>query len=573
MIFAVFERSQALGVVLAHSILLSDRLLASGRVLDEADLAALARDGIAVVMGARLEAQDVGQNDAVAQLAKLVAGERLLGRADDRGQCVLHASAAGVLTVDRERVDRLNLVDEAITLATLPPYALVGRDDPVASLRILPFAVPKRLLTAWRRIAANEPVLRLAPLEAQRVALILSDQPGLAERAADPVRKRVVALGSRIELELRCRHEAVAVQRALAKALHAGCDLVLISGASATRDRADLLPAAILAAGGEIEHFGMPVHPGQEMLLARVGRIPVVVFAEGTRADRSNGLDWVLQRLLAKLPLARTDIMLMGVGGLLGVAPAARIAAVVGASENAAAAPREAARGATLAPVPTPATAARVAARRGASRAPESPLPQRPARVAALVLAAGQSARIGLRNKLLARVAGVPMVRRVVDAARGSRCDMVVMVTGHEADMVEDCAGREDLVPLRNPSYGEGMASSLSVGLRALPQDIDGVIVLYADMPHIADVHIDRLIGGFDPAKPAIVVPEHGGRRGNPVLWPRRFFDEMLALKGDAGTRELLMRHARETVSVSMNDDAIFCDVDTPADLAKTEDR
>jgi len=188
----------------------------------------------------------------------------------------------------------------------------------------------------------------------------------------------------------------------------------------------------------------------------------------------------------------------------------------------------------------------------------------RRARVAALVLAAGCSSRMGQRNKLLCRVEGVPLVQHAVDAACTSRAYQVVVVTGHDCERVEAALQGWPVSLIYNPDYASGMASSLRCGLRALRDDAEAVIVLLADMPGIEGLHIDCMIDAFDPARPFVLVPEHEGRRGNPVLWPRRYFAEMAALSGDTGARSLLRRYVQDVRSVSFDSPAILIDVDTP---------
>jgi molybdenum cofactor cytidylyltransferase len=99
------------------------------------------------------------------------------------------------------------------------------------------------------------------------------------------------------------------------------------------------------------------------------------------------------------------------------------------------------------------------------------------------------------------------------------------------------------------------------------------VVVVLGDMPFVSAAHIDRLIAAFDPLRGNIVVPMKDGRRGNPIVWPRAFFDEMQQVQGDVGARELLQRHADRVDVVAFDDDAIFADVDTPEALRALEPR
>jgi molybdenum cofactor cytidylyltransferase len=375
--------------------------------------------------------------------------------------------------------------------------------------------------------------MSLLPFQARRAALIVTGLPGEPARnyaaAVTSSRRRLDELGSHLGLVQRCAHRSAAVTAALLEARAAGCDLLLIAGSTVPKDRADTVPAAIVAAGGEILHFGMPVEPGNMLLLARLGEVPVIILPGCARSRRTNGLDWVLQRMLAGLPMGRAEIMAMGVGGLI-----------------------------------------RSPAEADEDEAATQPEPQRaPAgrKVAALVLAAGSSRRMGGANKLLQPVGGIAMLRRAVNAALASRCTSVLVVTGADAGAAQACLAGLEVRFVHNPDHASGMASSLRCGLAALPADADAAVVLLADMPRIDGGHVDRLLAAFDPRQPKIVAPVKDGRRGNPILWPREFFAEMMAVEGDVGAREVLQRHASQVEAVAFDDDAIFADVDTPAAL------
>lgn len=534
MIFGEFPSGEAAGVRLAHTLKLPHLLLRKGTVLSATDVAALEAAGIAAVSGARLAAGEIDEDRAAQAVAALLAAAGIAPRAPYTGRCNLYAQTPAVLCIDAERVDRLNRISEAITLATLPQHACVGRDQRIATVKIIPFAVEQQAIDAWRELIGSTPPLRLAPLQPRRAALIMSVSSSTTERmlemAVAATRGRLEALGGSLALELRCSHDSAAVARAIKQALAAGCDLLLVLGATISKDRGDVVPAAIAAAGGVIEHFGMPVEPGNMLLAARIGSVPVFNLPGCARSRAHNGLDLLLQRLSAGLPLAPQDIMGLGVGGL--------IHAWEGDEAETADEPGE----------------------------PPPHLP--PPRIAALVLAAGRSTRMGERNKLLCEVEGVPLALRVANAACASRACQVMVVTGFEAERVEAALVGRPVSFTHNPDFTQGMASSLRRGLRALPADVDGVIVLLADMPGISAADIDRLLDSVDLAHPEILVPEHGDRRGNPIVWPRRYFAEMAALSGDTGARGLLEQYAGNVRSVAVDSAAIFADVDTPEALA-----
>ncbi|MBW0007471.1 MAG: nucleotidyltransferase family protein, partial [Sphingomonas sp.] len=190
-------------------------------------------------------------------------------------------------------------------------------------------------------------------------------------------------------------------------------------------------------------------------------------------------------------------------------------------------------------------------------------------RIAALLLAAGQSRRMG-SNKLLEQIDGVAMVARTAQRLLASRAGPVVAVTGNQAEAVDAVLGRLPIERVHNPAFAEGLSTSLKRGLAALPADIDGVVVCLGDMPLIAGRDIDRLIAAFNPLEGrAIVVPTRRGKRGNPVLWARRFFAEMAELAGDVGAKHLIGEHADQVFEVEMDNDSVLVDIDTPDALAE----
>jgi molybdenum cofactor cytidylyltransferase len=193
--------------------------------------------------------------------------------------------------------------------------------------------------------------------------------------------------------------------------------------------------------------------------------------------------------------------------------------------------------------------------------------------IAAVVLAAGRSTRMGEANKLLADVGGKPMLRHAVEAAQASQAQQVLVVVGHQADEVRMALAGLDVALVANPDFATGLSSSLKAGIRALPQGAAGALVLLGDMPRVETAHLDAMIAAFaSQAENAIVVPVHQGRRGNPVLWPADLFAEMLALEGDVGARSLLARHAPRVREIDLGTDAILMDVDTPDALAQLRD-
>ncbi|WP_366552590.1 molybdopterin-binding/glycosyltransferase family 2 protein [Aquibaculum sediminis] len=526
--------AEAEGTILAHSLRLGSLNFKKGRRLDAEDIRALQQARVETVIAARLEEEDVHEDAAAQRLAEAMAGTGTRTSAAFTGRCNILAARRGLLVYDRARLDAFNLEDEAITLAALAPFEVVEPKQMLATVKIIPFSAPKPALARCLEVAADPGrLLRVAAFQRKKVALVQTSLPGqkeaLLDKTHEAIKQRLAALGIESLKESRCAHDSAAVAQAVARKVGEGAELVLVSGASAIVDRRDVVPSGIVKAGGEIEHFGMPVDPGNLMLMARIGEVPVLGLPGCARSPKLNGFDWVLQRVVADVPVRREDIMRMGAGGLLkesGARPLPRAEAV----ED-----------------------------RSAPRAP---------RIATIVLAAGRSSRMGERNKLLEEIEGSPLVLHAVRAAKASQADSVLVVTGHEHEAVESVLAPEKVRTIHNPDYAHGLSTSLHRGLAALPDDCDGAVVLLGDMPKVTAEVIDRLIAAFSPVEGrSICLPMRQGRRGNPVLFARRYFAEVMEISGDLGARPLLGNYPDQVAEVPMPDDAVLTDVDTPEQL------
>lgn len=341
--FGTVPLAEARGGVLAHSLRLGGVSLKKGRRLDDDDLASLNAAELTEVTVARPEAGDVDEDRAAATIGGAVAGNGVSAKAPFTGRVNLLATCRGLVHYDADRLDALNLIDEAITVAALPPWQPVEPGTMVATIKIIPFFVAGALLERAAAIARS-PVMRVAPYRPRAVGLVQTLLPGTRDKVLDKtvkvLRSRVENLSGSLAAEARCAHETDAIARAITEQLAAKLDLVLIAGASAITDRRDLVPSAIERAGGRILHFGMPVDPGNLLLLGEVDGVPVIGLPGCARSPKLNGFDWILGRLACGLPVTPDDIKRMGSGGLLtggsshgsragtGGAPRARTAAL-----------------------------------------------------------------------------------------------------------------------------------------------------------------------------------------------------------------------------------------------------
>jgi molybdenum cofactor cytidylyltransferase len=529
--FGAVPVAEALGATAVHSIRTGSLVLKKGTLIRAEEIAALQAAGVKEIVVSRLEPGDVSEDEAAADIAAALKGDGVRLDRAFTGRCNLFADRAGVLVVDRDAIDRLNRVDEAVTVATLAAYKPVVEGEMIATVKIIPFAVAAAARDkALAEASRAKPVIRVAPYTIKKVGIVSTLLPGLAPKVIDKTLKiteaRIAPAGATIVAEKRVPHDQAALAKAIAEVRAAGAELVIVFGASAIADRRDVIPMAIETAGGEIEHFGMPVDPGNLMLVGRIDGEPIVGAPGCARSPKENGFDWILMRLLAGLAVTRSDITGMGVGGLL----------------------------MEIVTRPQPRT---------------EPQPEKGKRIAAIVLAAGRSTRMGAINKLIAEIGGKPLVRIAAEQALASHAAPVIVVTGHEREKVEAALAGLPVRFAHNAGYAEGLGSSLRAGIAAVPKEADGVIVCLGDMPQVDAQLIDKLLAAFDPEKGAlVVVPSIGGRRGNPVVWARRFFADLMTVQGDIGARHLISSYPEAVVEVPVAGDAALTDVDTPESLS-----
>ena len=530
--FGPASPADAIGGVTVHTLRQGSLVLKKGTTIGRAEVEALTRTGVKEIVVVRLEEGDVSEDVAAASIAQAVAGDGIHVERAFTGRANLFAGKAGVLVVDRTAVDRINGVDEAITFATLAAYKPVVEGEMVATVKLIPFGVEARLRDA-AVAAASGGALRIAPYTIKRVGIVSTLLPGLAPKVVDKTLRvtaeRLAPAGATIIAERRVPHDEAALATAIKELLGLGAELVIVFGASAIADRRDVIPAAITDIGGAIEHFGMPVDPGNLLLIGSAGGVPVLGAPGCARSPVENGFDWVLMRLLAGLKVTRTELTGMGVGGLL----------------------------MEIVTRPQPREKLGTDGNRN---------------VAAIVLAAGRSTRMGGPNKLLAELGGKTLVRIVAEQALASKAQSVIVVTGHQAEQVEKALQGLKVRFVRNPDFAEGLASSVKAGVAAVPENADGAVICLGDMPLISAHLIDRLIEAFAPDRGNLIaVPVSDGRRGNPVLWSRRFFNELMTLDGDIGARHLIARHSEAVAEVAVEGHGAFLDIDTPQALAAAQ--
>jgi molybdenum cofactor cytidylyltransferase len=513
--FGQVATETAEGAILAHSQSLASRRLPKGHRLTAADLLSLAAEGISSVIACRLDPGDLTEDEAAERLASTIEPTGLRCSPASTGRVNFYARENGLFLADKVTVDGFNAVDPAMTLACLPDRRDVRAGDLVATIKIIPLVVADASVEAAAVILKKGTAFEVTPYRAHQVHLVATQ---LASLKATVSERRVPHRAEDVAEAIRA-----ALDDAGAKSDHP--PVVIVFGASAVADAEDVIPTAIRLAGGVVEQVGLPVDPGNLLVLGHIGEVPVIGAPGCARSPKENGFDWVLNRILAGHPPDRAEMTGWGVGGLLMEIPSR--------------------------PLP------RLAATADAD----------PAALGLVVLAAGRASRMGEggRHKLLAEFEGEALVRRTVRQVVEAKLGPVTVVTGHRsAEVAEAVAGLGAQVE-ENADFASGMASSLKAGLAAVEsKGLSGMMVLLADMPNVSSADIAALAEVYRKAGgKAIVRAVSDGQRGNPVILPAATFEALKALEGDIGARPVIESAGLAVIDVEIGP-AARLDVDTP---------
>ena len=529
---AEFALTDCQGLVLAHRQNFADGTLAKGTILTADHLAELGAAGIDRLICARPDSGDVHEDEAAARLADLLAPHDLDFTMAATGRVNIKVPQQGLVRYERTLIRAINEIDERITFALVQHNQLLARGQMAATLKIIPFFVPESSLQQIENLLAGVPAFGFYPLKTVDVALIQTRIPGQTDRLFAATKQvtanRLAMLGCNLVASQLCEHDRRAVAELIVSSIADGADLVLVCGGSAIIDRQDELPQAVIAAGGYVTQLGLAVDPGNLLMFAKVGKKPVIGMPGCARSPKLNGLDWVLQLVLADIEITRGEFADMAAGGLL----------------------------MEIASRPLPRAIATK--------------PRQPDRLVGIVLAAGQSSRMGSENKLLAEFLGKPLVRHVTETMIAAGLEELTVVIGHQADQIAAALVDLPVHLLFNPDFAAGQGHSVAAGVDGLDSEVTDVLIALGDMPLISAETVKNLAAAHLACvdhQRRITLPSCDGKQGNPVIWGDAFFPELKQLSGDAGGRQLLQDHLAAQNPLEISSPAIFRDIDTPADL------
>lgn len=320
MIFGNWPVEEAEGTVLGYAVAAGAHSFRKGTLLTSDHLSALKQHGVTHIFAARLEKDDISENDAALAIAKFLLSNHVEAGPPATGRVNIFSRHDGLFHADASAIDAINLLDPRVSIATLPNDHRIELGQMVATVKIIPFAIPTELIERILTTQNKSRAIDVRPFKAMRIGLIQSRLPSIRETVLDKTKElissRIKKNHGSVSIERRVTHEQTALSHSIQEVTE-NCDLTIVFSASSVADEADIVPRAIKNCGGEIMRIGVPVDPGNLLVLAKLHGKYIVIAPGSARSARANSLDGILDRLMAGVRLHADDLGKMGVGGLL----------------------------------------------------------------------------------------------------------------------------------------------------------------------------------------------------------------------------------------------------------------
>ena len=527
------DPNKSKGSILAQTYNLSGRTLSKGTHVSEEILELLNRENVKNILCAVPHEGDIHEDSAAEAISKALDENQLYAEEASTGRVNFRTPSLSIVRYNRELIKKINLVDESIAFSIVEHNQLLAKNDLIATLKIIPFFVSKIYVEQVVSLIAKNEIFKVHRLQEKKVELIQTyydwQKRSIFKATSNVTSSRLDALGCPLQKETLIPHDHKSLCSEIKSSVDSGAQVLLISGASAITDRSDHIPKAILSVGGEIIQYGLAVDPGNLLLIGKIGNTTIIGMPGCARSPKLNGFDWVLQLLMANIPINKEELADMGAGGLL----------------------------MEIASRPLPRALAKSAKKREK-------------KIMGIILAAGNSSRMGKDNKLLRNIGGASLVRNTAVEMLKSDLDSCSIVLGYQSDKVAAVIKDLNINLILNPFWEEGQASSLKAALNTLDSSYSDLLVMLGDLPGVKSKHINKIIEEHllaNNRKSKITIPSFNGKKGNPVIWGKSFFPDLSNLEGDVGGRTLFDQHPAAINLLVMEDEAVITDTDTPEDF------
>ena len=523
----------SIGAVLAQTYNLPGKVISKGTFVTNEFVGYFKTCNVKTILCAVPEEGDIHEDEAAEAISSAIDKNHIYADKASTGRVNFKSQSLCLVRYDRDFIKEVNLVDESIAFSIVEHNQLLAEGDLIATLKIIPFFMQKKYVDRVIKILAKDELFKIHSLKKKEVTLIQTcfewQKKSIFTATSNVTKARLEALGCSLNKEKLINHDYDTLRAIIRSSVKNEPEILLVSGASAITDRSDYIPKAILSEGGEIIQYGLAVDPGNLLLIGKVGNTTVIGMPGCARSPKLNGFDWVLQLLMADIPINREELADMGAGGLL----------------------------MEIASRPLP-------------RALAKSVSKREKKVMGVILAAGNSTRMGKDNKLLRNIGTAPLIRNTAIEMLKSDLDTCSIVLGYQSDKVADVIKDLNINLILNPLWKEGQASSLRAAINTLDSTYSDLLIMLGDLPGIKSSHINSIIEEHlltDNRKSKITIPSFKGQKGNPVIWGRSFFHDLSNLEGDVGGRTLFSEHPAAINILEMNDPWVVKDADTPEDF------
>ena len=523
----------SIGAVLAQTYNLPGKIISKGTFVTNEIVAYFKTGNVKTILCAVPEEGDIHEDEAAEAISSTIDKNHIYADKASTGRVNFKSQSLCLVRYDRDFIKEVNLVDESIAFSIVEHNQLLAEGDLIATLKIIPFFMQKKYVDRVIKILAKAELFKIHSLKKKEVTLIQTcfewQKKSIFTATSNVTKARLEALGCSLNNEKLINHDYDTLRAIIRSSVKNGPEILLISGASAITDRSDYIPKAILSEGGEIIQYGLAVDPGNLLLIGKVGNTTVIGMPGCARSPKLNGFDWVLQLLMADITINREELADMGAGGLL----------------------------MEIASRPLP-------------RALAKSVNKREKKIMGVILAAGNSTRMGKDNKLLKNIGDSPLIRNTAIEMLKSDLDSCSIVLGYQSDKVAAVIRDLNINLILNPMWEKGQASSLKAALNTLDTTYSDILIMLGDLPGIKSSHINKVIEEHlltNNRKSKITIPSFKGRKGNPVIWGRSFFQDLSNLEGDVGGRALFSEHPAAINIIEMDDPWVVTDADTPKDF------
>ena len=330
MFFGKVKTELSLGGILSSSIEIYKNKnkikISKGTVINKNLLDLLLLNKVEHIKCAKLDDDEIDENSSVHEISKKIIASKksnIIIQDPKNGRCNLVSSVDGILTFQPNQLFSINSVTNDIGIASLKAFSKVKKNQIVASIKAIPFGIKKNNLQ--NIINVCQECFKILPFQKKNIHLIQTTNQNtrakVLEKTLEVTKDRLSSCGNNLIVEKKCSHEIKSICEQLKKSVNEDADIILIFGTSAISDINDIIPQSILEINGTILRLGMPVEPGNLILLAEIKiskkHISIIGMPGCARSKKENGVDWILWRKLCDLKISSDDINHMGNGGLL----------------------------------------------------------------------------------------------------------------------------------------------------------------------------------------------------------------------------------------------------------------